>query len=121
MKTEVVDLAASISAELQKYNDDIIDGLKTEIKNISKETVTKLKNTSPRNTGVYAKGWTYKIAYESNDDIRVQIYNKTKPQITHLLEYGHAKRHGGRVNGNPHIKPAEQEAKTRLENYIKEI
>jgi hypothetical protein len=61
-----------------------------------------LRETSPKDTGEYAKGWAYR--QEAPGSYRV--YNKKKPQLTHLLEHGHAKRGGGRVEGRPHIKPA---------------
>ena len=49
------------------------------------------------------------------------IYNKDHYQLTHLLERGHAKRSGGRVEGRPHILPAEERAKNAFIVRIKEV
>lgn len=120
-KTSVNDLADTILDELQQYSQDVTDSLKKEIKQVAKETVSELKQTSPRNTGKYANGWKSRTEYEGLDDIRVIVYNSKKPQLTHLLENGHAKAAGGRVNGIPHIGPAEAEAEKKIGEKVKVV
>ena len=120
-KTAVNDLAEAIAKELKQYSQDIADGLKNEVKQVAKEMVTDLKRASTKKSGKYASGWKDRIEYESNDDIRVRVYNSKKPQLTHLLENGHAKVNGGRVNGIPHIAPAEEEAEKKLDAKVKVV
>lgn len=120
-KIRLQELEIEIVKELKAYSDEVAEGVKKAVKDVAKETVRTLKATSPRDTGEYARGWTSKVEFESMEDIRVRISNRTKPQLTHLLENGHAKVNGGRVDGRPHIRPAEQAAADRLEGAVKVV
>lgn len=120
-KVKVDGLAQAIAAELAAYDQDVTDGLKKEVRKVAKEMVGQLKQTSPRDSGEYASGWKAKVEYESAQDIRVRVYNAKKTSLTHVLENGHAKVNGGRVEGIPHIGPAEQQAADKLENKVKVV
>lgn len=113
------EMATEIKAALEEYSEEVTEETKKVVKQVAKNAVTKLKQTSPKKTGVYAKGWTSKVAYESSEDIRIQVYNRKKPQLTSVLENGHAKQNGGRVAGIPHIRPVEQEVVGQLPKKIK--
>ena len=118
---KVSELAQVVAQELADYSQDVTDGVKKEVKQVAKDVVPELKQTSPRNSGDYAKGWKSRVEYESPEDIRVRVYNSKKPQLTHLLENGHAKQNGGRVNGTPHIGPAEEKAEKSLTSKVKVV
>lgn len=118
---KIDDLSAVVVKELSEYEQGVADNLKKEIKQVAKEAAQELKITSPKNTGVYASSWKSRKVYEDNSDIRVRVYNAKKPQITHLLENGYAKRNGGRVEGRPHIRPAEENAEKKLGSKVKVI
>ena len=49
---------------------------------------------------------------------RVTVHSRNRYQLAHLLEFGHAKRGGGRVSGRAHIAPAEQAGIEQLEKDI---
>lgn len=121
VKISADQLGITIRGELAAYSEEVAEGIRKEIKEVAKETVATLKTTSPRDTGEYARGWSYRVEFESREDIRVRIYNRTKPQLTRLLEYGHDKVNGGRVEGRPHIRPAEQQAEKKLEGAVKVV
>ena len=96
------------------------------VKETAKQTAAELCSISPEgDTGEYAKHWSYKRDKNLSGRHRYDmvVYSK-KPEyrITHLLEKGHAKRNGGRVDGIPHIKIAEKHAKEilqeRIERYL---
>lgn len=107
-------LAAEITSLMEEYATDVDSDMKAEAKNIAKETVKELKQTSPEGEGSkkghYKDGWASKVVGEKTNSLDIVIYNKKKPGLTHLLEKGHAKRGGGRVEGKPHIGPAERKA-----------
>lgn len=115
----IEDLADVIAAELESYQQEVADGLKADIKQVGKEVVQELKATSPKLTGDYAKGWKVKTMFENDQNIRVRIHNPKEYYLTHLLEYGHAKQGGGRVEGKPHIRIAEQKAIEKLLRKVK--
>lgn len=95
--------------EEQRY--EVIEAMSEAIDEVAKESVKKLKATSPRGKGQthqYYKGWAYKIEKGRLSHVSV-VYGKTGTyQLAHLLEKGHAKRGGGRTNEYEHIKPVEE-------------
>lgn len=115
------DLAAAIAQELEQYGQDVTDGLKKEVKQVAKECKQEIQQNSPVLTGGYKKGWKDQVAYEGRNDIRMAVRNKTDYQLTHLLEHGHAKVSGGRVDGQPHIGPADQHAEKKLMQKVKVV
>ncbi len=117
----VEDLASAIEKELSAYSQEVTDGLKKEVKQVAKECKEEIQQNSPVLTGSYKKGWNSQVAYENQEDIRVVVRNKTDYQLTHLLENGHAKVTGGRVEGHPHIAPAEQNAEKKLLKKVKVV
>lgn len=120
-KVKLEDLADAIMQELEEYSQEVSDQLKEDVKSTAEECVKQIKLKAPKKSGKYRRGWKVKVSYESAEDIRVTIYNAAKPQLTHLLEFGHAKRKGGRVDGTPHIRPAEQQAEERLLKKVKVV
>ena len=111
-------LADAVVKELMEYSQDVVDATKEECVKVADETKQLLQTTSPKRTNKYARGWRQKTTYEDKGNIRVTVYN-TRYMLTHLLENGHAKVNGGRVNGIPHIAPAERKAGELLEEKVK--
>lgn len=113
------ELSATIERELSAYSEEVAAQLKEDIKDAAREMVNELLRTSPNDTGEYARGWASRVEHESDEDIRVVVYNKTRPSLTHLLENGHAKVNGKRTEAQPHIRPAADRAGKRLEQKVK--
>lgn len=116
-------LATEIAKGLAEYTQDVVEGIDEASNKIASKAVKKLKADSPKDSGEYAKGWGRKTEKKFGETNTIIIYNKTKPGLTHLLEHGHAKRGGGRVEGKPHIRPVEEmvieEFTTEVEKVVK--
>lgn len=108
-----INIADEIARALSEFRNDIVEGIDEAKLKVAKETVKDLKLTSPKKTGDYRKGWTTKKVGTAQ-----VIHNKTEYRLTHLLEKGHAKRGGGRVQAYPHIAPAEDRA---IRDYLEEV
>lgn len=119
-------LVDSLQGILLSFSRSLQEEINEATKETAKEAVNKLRATSPKKTGNYAKGWT-KTTSTKNDErgfkvSKIVIYNKNKPTLTHLLENGHATRNGKRVSGKPHIGPVAQEIEEKYyQNIIKTI
>lgn len=110
---KVSGLANEIAKQLSLYTEAVEEKVELAKEEVSKKVVDELKQTSPKLTGDYAKGWTRKKV--GNDYV---IHNRTKHQVTHLLEHGHVKAGGGRVAPRVHIRPAEEKA---ISEYIEHV
>lgn len=97
----------NLAAEIQRVLQGYVAGISEQIEADKKEVATELKQhltqESPKLTGDYRKGWRVK-----KQGKKYIVHNKTEYQLTHLLEHGHAKRGGGRVEARVHIAPAEE-------------
>ncbi|HSW63730.1 MAG TPA: hypothetical protein VLH56_10545 [Dissulfurispiraceae bacterium] len=109
MEIKLDKLALTIEQELRLYSRQVLVVIDREGEKIGKEGVANLREASPQRSGRYAKGWTLKAERMFGKPTQYIIHNKDRYQLTHLLEHGHAKRGGGRVQGQPHIAPVEKE------------
>lgn len=119
MAIKIDELANAVTDALREYSEELMEDVKDSVRSSAEVCVSELKITSPELTGSYKKGWRIKTAFESSDDIRLQVHNATDYQLTHLLENGHANVDGGRTSGKPHIGPAADNAAQLLEKDVK--
>lgn len=118
---------------LDEYSNRVQNVTNVAIARVSRECVRKLRNTSPRKTGDYAKGWQVKKMTPKNGGkiAEVIVWNKTDYQLTHLLENKHEivnRDHSGNIQSYGetsvghgqviHIKPVEEWANEELPNEI---
>jgi hypothetical protein len=76
-----------------------------------RQGVEALKAATPRDTGKTAESWYYDIENGTNS-VRISFYNSNTIKggdsypIALLIQYGHATRNGGFVEGRDYINPA---------------
>ena len=118
-KCSVDKLADEIISGLEEYRSLAATEVKAAVRKAGTTTKKQIELTAPKNTGKYVKSWTVTKQFENSNSLSLVVHSKTKYQLAHLLENGHAKRGGGRVKAQPHIAPAEALAIEQLEADIK--
>ncbi len=111
-------LASTVMKELNDYAELATDDMKTAVKEAGNTVKKQIQSTAPKKTGKYSKSWAVKKTKESSHSLEVTVHSRNRYQLAHLLEFGHAKRGGGRVAGRSHIAPAEQMGIEQLEQSI---
>jgi len=112
-------LAAEIAKGLAEYSQDVVEKVNVSSEKVGKAAVKRLKQTSPKRYGKYAKSWAMKTERGVGQAHKRIIHVKAPHyRLTHLLEHGHAKVGGGRVEGKPHIRPAEEQV---MKEFVAEV
>lgn len=113
-------LAAKITQAVQEYTEDVSAAIEKEIDQTAAKVLKDVKELAPKDTGAYAKGFRSTKQTDQGYKQRI-VWNKAFPTRVHLLEFGHAKVGGGRVEGKPHLGPAYDKAAGDLTERIKQI
>ena len=82
------------------------------------EGVAALASATPVDTGLTASSWYYRIE-KSDGRVSLNFYNSNVQkgvQIAVILQYGHATRNGGWVEGRDYINPAIQPIFDKIAN-----
>ena len=114
-----IDQMANVIMEgLLEYADLATDEMKAAVKKAGDTAKKDVQAGAPVDTGRYKKSWAVKKTKENANTLEVTVHSKNRYQIAHLLEFGHAKRGGGRVRAFPHIALAEAAAAELLEREV---
>lgn len=119
-KVKIDSLSSEVMKELEKYADVTTENMKKAVQKAGKTVRDEIKSNAPSDTGKYSKSWTVKTMRETSSSLELVVHSRNKYQLTHLLEFGHAKRGVGRVSARPHIANAEEKAIKVFEEEIKE-
>ena len=115
---KIDDLAEEVMKGLTEYSKLATADMKKAVKKAGNDVRKEIQSTAPKETGAYAKSWAVKTTRESAERLVVTVHSKNRYQLAHLLEFGHAKRGGGRTKAQPHIAPAEENGINALEKAI---
>ena len=108
MRIKAADFSKTVQGLMDKFGDVAESVLADAVWKTAGTAVKELKKgqSSPQFQGgeKYNKGWSRKLVTKRLYAEAI-VYNKTAPGLAHLLEFGHAKRNGGRTRAFPHISP----------------
>lgn len=124
---KVDDLGEEIKKIIREYGEDLtreIDAVGKKVADKGKQVLrneSAAKFKSRKNLQRYAKGWRV-VAEPDRLYVSYEIYNKSQPTLTHLLENGHEMRGWAeglpRFPGRPHIDPVAEELS---EDFYREV
>ena len=117
-RVKIDQMAHVIMEGLQEYADLATGDLKKAVKKAGDEAKKDIQANAPVKTGAYKMSWTVKTTKETSNAMEVVVHSRNRYQLAHLLEFGHAKRGGGRTKAIPHIAPAEARAAEILEREV---
>lgn len=112
-------LADAIMDSLREYSGLAADEMKEAVRAAGNTVRDEIREKAPKDTGIYAKSWTVKKQRETSSSLSLTVHSRNRYQLAHLLEFGHAKRGGGRVSAKPHIADAEAAGIRQLEEDIR--
>ena len=118
-KVTMEQLPEAIKEILEQYEGEINRFLPEITEEVGKTGVKALRTSAKQkfNGKKYAGGWR-SVSERNRYGATVTIYNGRLPGLPHLLEHGHAKRGGGRVDGRAHIEPVEEKLITEFEKKV---
>lgn len=113
-RVRVDQIAEALAQTMAEYAELSNEVMKDCVAEVSQSVKKDIQENAPIRTGKYQKSWAAKKVQENANSLTMVVHSRDRYQIAHLLEHGHAKRGGGRVQAVPHIAPAEQRGAEEL-------
>lgn len=113
-RVRVDQMADALAHTMAEYADLSNEVMKECVTEVSQSVKKDIQGGAPVKTGKYKKSWAAKKVKENANSLTMSVHSRDRYQIAHLLEHGHAKRGGGRVQAMPHIAPAEERGEQEL-------
>lgn len=123
MATKAVGLggfASELESLISEYGEDVRKVVREVAEEVSKETAKKVnQNATGFGWKKQAKSWKVSKQDHKLEGTEYAIHS-TDYRVSHLLEFGHAKRNGGRTRAFVYIAPAESWGVEQLEKKVRE-
>lgn len=122
-------LVTALVSACEEFTEETKRELEAGLNKIGEESVAEIKKIAPvykgknKKTakGAYRRNWTYRVDKERGS-INVTVHVKGRNyRLTHLLEYGHASKGGGRAKAIPHISIVNEQAEKKVDKLLEEI
>ncbi len=123
-KVTLNNFADEVQKLLDGYGENVERNVKEATHKVALLGVRTLQQESKNSVKgkVYYRGWRT-FSETTRVSQKETIYNSKQPSLSHLLEYGHALRNGGRTAPREHIAPVEANVidamKRELEGRLK--
>ena len=119
---KATDLGAAIVEQLTLYHEDVIEKVNAAGEKAVKDLVKKTKATAPKQSGDFRKAITFVEKESPVTGDKEYTWGAKAPhhRRTHLLVNGHAKKGGGRVDGDPFLEDALAEILPTYEKDVEE-
>lgn len=116
-------LAQAIEEELTTYHEETLEKLREATRQSMADLVRRTRTTAPKSTGAFRRhiAGDFRGLARGLHTVRATWYVKAPHyRLTHLLVHGHAKKNGGRVDGDPFLANALAEVLPAYEEAVKE-
>lgn len=123
MTFKIDDLANVITEQVKEYTNAVEVAIPPIVDKTTKDILGDIRSNAPKRTGKYAKGWRQRKMGDrtrSKNGYMRRIYNPKYYFLAHLLEYGHAKKGGGRTKAKAHLRPACDKYLPKMEKRIEQ-
>ena len=125
-KIKPQNLAKSIEGIVSDFQGSVLVAVDKVIDEVAEESAERLKKAGDfGGTGAYKRDWDWKVVKSKAYSHSAVAYNEDHYRLSHLLEFGHAKRNGGRTRPFEHIAPinewAQKEVVERIKKAVSEV
>lgn len=118
---KVSELSKAIADELTLLQESLTQAVKQAAKETATDIRDDIRASAPHGkSGRYARSWRTRVTEETPTSITYTVHaGPDGYRLAHLLEFGHAKRGGGRTKAISHIRPAEERGIQEFEKKIR--
>lgn len=121
-KIKAPDLYSVCAELLDNYAANVAEATDAAAKKAAEDTAKELRKAGTFNGGKeFRRGWAVQGKRIRGVGGTYTVYNKNKPGLAHLLEFGHAKAGGGRTRAFTFIAPIADTVEDRFRNAFVDV